>query len=108
MLQEQLSIFPTAMLTIARRQQMIADKLAADIAASGAAVDAAVERLQLELSSGGNIRLEEARPTDSWLASCQELLKNKLIQAGDPGGGLGIADIQVCHAFACGLYPKLF
>lgn len=94
-LQQQMSSLPTAMQSVATRQQMVLDKLAADIAAAAAVLDAAVSRLQMELSSGGNIRLEEGKHSDSWFASCQELLKSKLIQTSDSGGGLGIDDIQV-------------
>jgi hypothetical protein len=70
-------------------------RLAADTQASAAAPDA-IARLQLELSSGGNIRLEEARADEAWLASCQELLRSRLVQAGEPGGVHGITDVQVC------------
>lgn len=94
-LQDTLNSIEAAMHSVASRQQEIGNRFAKDTNASAAGLNAAVSRLQLELSSGGNIRLEEARPTDSWLTSCQQLLKSRLIQAGEPGGELGITELQV-------------
>lgn len=102
-LQDQLSSVHKAMQSVASRRQEIANGLALDISVSAAGLDAAISRLQLELNSGGNIRLEEARPTDSWLASCQELVKSRLIQAGD---GLGVEDVQVSGSSYWRLYQQ--
>jgi hypothetical protein len=93
--QVQLSGIQAAAESVAALQDQLATKLSADTQASAAALEDAVARLQLELSSGGNIRLEEARADEPWLASCQELLRSRLVQAGEPGGVHGITDVQV-------------
>ncbi|WIA10534.1 hypothetical protein OEZ85_010722 [Tetradesmus obliquus] len=97
-LQAQLSSIQAAATAVQARQEQLTARLAADAQASAAALEDAVARLQLELSSGGNIRLEEARADEPWLASCQELLRSRLLQAGEPGGVHGITDVQVVSA----------
>lgn len=52
-------------------QQLSVDQ---DCHAARAALQAVTARLQLELGSAGNIWLEEGRPTDAWVQSCQELV----------------------------------
>jgi hypothetical protein len=99
LVQAQISSIQAAAQSVAARQEQLAAKLSADTQASAAALEDAVARLQLELSSGGNIRLEEARADEAWLASCQELLRSRLVQAGDPGGVHGISDVQVSACF---------
>jgi hypothetical protein len=95
LVQAQLSSIQAAGQAVQAQHEQLTAKLAADTQASAAALEDAVVRLQLELSSGGNIRLEEARPGEAWLASCQELLRSRLLQAGEPGGVHGITDVQV-------------
>lgn len=95
--QAQLSSIQAAATAVQARQEQLTARLAADVQASAAALEDAVARLQLELSSGGNIRLEEARADEPWLASCQELLRSRLLPAGEPGGVHGITDVQVCR-----------
>ncbi|KAI9998978.1 hypothetical protein PInf_003642 [Phytophthora infestans] len=36
-----------------------------------------VARLMLELETGGNIRLEDGKPTDAWFGSCVELVRSR-------------------------------
>ncbi|KAF1788045.1 Leucine-rich repeat domain, L domain-like [Phytophthora cactorum] len=37
-----------------------------------------IARLMLELETGGNIRLEDGKPTDAWFGSCVELVRSRL------------------------------
>jgi hypothetical protein len=53
------------------KEQLSVDQ---DCHAARAALQAATARLQLELGSAGNIWLEEGRPSDAWVQSCQELV----------------------------------
>lgn len=59
-----------------------------DCQAARAALQVATQRLQLELSSAGNIWLEEGRSGDAWMQSCQELLSSSCLQLG--------GHVQVC------------
>ncbi|KAF8068426.1 LRRC9 [Scenedesmus sp. PABB004] len=97
-LAEELAGLAAASEAVAGRQQALAAALEADARAARAALEGAEARLQLELDSGGNVRLEEAAPGDAWLASCQELLRGRLLGAGAPGGGVGVVDIEVVAA----------
>ncbi|POM71314.1 Hypothetical protein PHPALM_12134 [Phytophthora palmivora] len=37
-----------------------------------------IARLMLELETGGNIRLEDGKPSDAWFGSCVELVRSRL------------------------------
>ncbi|KAG7382808.1 Leucine-rich repeat-containing protein 9 [Phytophthora pseudosyringae] len=37
-----------------------------------------IARLMLELETGGNIRLEDGKPSDAWFGSCVELMRSRL------------------------------
>ncbi|CEG45969.1 Protein phosphatase 1, regulatory subunit, and related proteins [Plasmopara halstedii] len=52
-----------------------------------------VARLMLELESGGNIRLEDANPSDAWFVSCEELVRSRLYLSGLQK--FGIKDIKI-------------
>jgi hypothetical protein len=39
--------------------------------------DEQISRLMLELRTGGNVRLEEGRPVDSWFGHCDELMQSR-------------------------------
>ena len=39
--------------------------------------DEQISRLMLELRTGGNVRLEEGRPCDSWFGHCDELMQSR-------------------------------
>lgn len=60
------------------KQQLASQQLvvAADCRAARAALQTATSRLQLELSSAGNIWLEEGHPGEVWMQSCQELVQS--------------------------------
>eukprot|EP00760_Papus_ankaliazontas_P017886 PhM_4_TR17392/c0_g1_i1/m.92790 len=52
-----------------------------------------VNRLLLELNTGGNVRLEDGQPKDVWCQSCVELVRSRYIQTEfEP---YGIKDIRV-------------
>ncbi|GIL49189.1 hypothetical protein Vafri_5338 [Volvox africanus] len=53
-----------------------------------------VARMMLELDTAGNIRLEDARPTDMWYPSCLDLVATRF-NASDFPGSLGISGMQV-------------
>lgn len=57
--------------------------------------DGHVARLMLELESGGNIRLEDGRPSDMWYQSCVELVTSRTNV--DELLSLGVLGIQVRH-----------
>ncbi|RLN49307.1 hypothetical protein BBJ28_00007190 [Nothophytophthora sp. Chile5] len=38
-----------------------------------------IARLMLELETGGNIRLEDGKPSDAWFVSCVELVRSRLL-----------------------------
>uniref|UniRef100_K3X2D6 Protein phosphatase 1 regulatory subunit 7 n=1 Tax=Globisporangium ultimum (strain ATCC 200006 / CBS 805.95 / DAOM BR144) TaxID=431595 RepID=K3X2D6_GLOUD len=40
--------------------------------------DINISRLLLELETGGNIRLEDGKPSDAWFASCVDLIRSRL------------------------------
>ena len=42
-------------------------------------VDGYVRRMLVELESGGNVRLEDGRPSDVWYSSCQDLLASRFL-----------------------------
>jgi hypothetical protein len=60
------------------KQQLASQQLVvkADCRSARAALQTATSRLQLELSSAGNIWLEEGCPGDVWMQSCQELVRS--------------------------------
>eukprot|EP00756_Hemistasia_phaeocysticola_P032666 Hpha_TRINITY_DN16421_c2_g8::TRINITY_DN16421_c2_g8_i1::g.159007::m.159007 len=61
-------------------------------AIEGAAQHAAA-RLMLELQTGGNIRMEEGKPTDVWFQSCVDLVRSRFFAADfEP---LGVKDLRV-------------
>lgn len=39
--------------------------------------ESTVQRLLLELETGGNVRFEDGKPTDPWYKSCQELVLSR-------------------------------
>ncbi|TYZ63056.1 hypothetical protein PybrP1_006872 [[Pythium] brassicae (nom. inval.)] len=43
--------------------------------------DINIARLLLELETGGNIRLEDGKPSDAWFASCVDLVRSRLFPA---------------------------
>lgn len=91
---------PTAQLQecmqlLLQQQALMNGKLAADIQVAMVCLEAAVWRLQLELSSGGNIRLEEVHHDSSWATFCQDLLRSRFVAAGEAGGTEGITGLQV-------------
>lgn len=47
-------------------------------AALQAASDINIARLMLELETGGNIRLEDGKPSDAWFVSCVDLVRSRL------------------------------
>ncbi|GMF32191.1 unnamed protein product [Phytophthora fragariaefolia] len=52
-----------------------------------------IARLMLELETGGNIRLEDGKPSDAWFGSCVELVRSRLFLPELQK--LGINDIQI-------------
>lgn len=50
-------------------------------------------RLYLELDTGGNIRLEDGKPSDIWFTSCQDLIKSRV--SNSKLQEYGIKDIKV-------------
>lgn len=74
-------------------QHLAGQRLAVDqdCRAATAALQATTARLQLELSSAGNIWLEESRPSDAWLQSCQELVRSFA-----PPSNVPHEQLQVC------------
>lgn len=52
-----------------------------------------IHKLITELETGGNIRLEEGKPTEKWFVSCAELIKSRF-DAND-FAPLGIVDINI-------------
>lgn len=55
--------------------------------------DINIARLLLELETGGNIRLEDGKPSDAWFASCVDLVRSRLFPA--ELHILGIQDIRI-------------
>ncbi|KAE9361936.1 hypothetical protein PF008_g533 [Phytophthora fragariae] len=52
-----------------------------------------IARLLLELETGGNIRLEDGKPSDAWFGSCVELVRSRLFLPELQK--LGVNDIQI-------------
>eukprot|EP00644_Phytophthora_capsici_P004087 jgi/Phyca11/131523/e_gw1.107.73.1 len=52
-----------------------------------------IARLMLELETGGNIRLEDGKPSDAWFGSCVELVRSRLFLPDLQK--YGINDIQI-------------
>jgi hypothetical protein len=50
-------------------------------------------RLIVELETGGNIRLEDGKPTDVWYSSCVDLVNSRFFQ--QDFASHGIADLRV-------------
>ncbi|GLD92807.1 hypothetical protein PINS_up001386 [Pythium insidiosum] len=57
------------------------------------ATDISISRLMLELDTGGNIRLEDGKPTDPWYSSCIELVRSRLCL--DDLRVFGICDVKI-------------
>lgn len=55
--------------------------------------DINIARLLLELETGGNIRLEDGKPSDAWFASCVDLVRSRLFPS--ELRALHIRDIRV-------------
>ncbi|DAZ98103.1 TPA: hypothetical protein N0F65_005265 [Lagenidium giganteum] len=55
--------------------------------------DISITRLMLELETGGNIRLEDGKPTDAWFASCVDLVKSRFFQSDLKN--FGIQDVRI-------------
>lgn len=68
-----------------------------DCTAARAALQSATWRLQLELSSAGNVWLEEGGPGDSWVEVCHQLLNTCCLQPG--AGEKPALQVQVCVTF---------
>ena len=47
----------------------------------GALMEEHIHRMLMELETGGNIRMEEGRPTDLWHSSCVDLIKSRFNKA---------------------------
>lgn len=45
-----------------------------------------ISRLVVELETGGNIRMEEGKPTDVWFTSCVDLVRNRYMSAPTAAG----------------------
>ncbi|KAK1932454.1 Leucine-rich repeat-containing protein 9 [Phytophthora citrophthora] len=52
-----------------------------------------IARLMLELETGGNIRLEDGKPSDAWFGSCVELVRSRLFLPDLQK--FGVNDIQI-------------
>lgn len=68
--------------------------LSRDRAAATAAMQAAVDRLLVELHSAGNVRVEEGGLQDGWNRACRELVASRLSGAADKAVW-GITGIKV-------------
>ncbi|XP_029195766.2 leucine-rich repeat-containing protein 9-like isoform X1 [Acropora millepora] len=55
--------------------------------------ESTVQRLLLELETGGNVRFEDGKPTDPWYKSCQELVLSRFCV--DDYMGCGISGIKI-------------
>lgn len=99
------------------KQQLASQQLRVteDCRAARAALQTATSRLQLELDSAGNIWLEEGRPGEAWMQSCQELVRSSCragalpasrglqgvgVQVSPAAGGLAFLDPS-CNAVSC-------
>lgn len=53
-----------------------------------------IRRMMVELETGGNIRMEDGKPTDLWYSSCMDLVNSRFF----PGdfATLGIKGLKVC------------
>ncbi|KAF0688537.1 Aste57867_19853 [Aphanomyces stellatus] len=56
------------------------------------ASDKTIRRLVLELNTGGNIRLEDGKPSDVWYSSCVDLLTSRAFV-----GDLAVFGVQALH-----------
>lgn len=98
--QPQLEELHAAMQSIAAHQLLTESSVERDVNACKVSLDSAIARLDTELRTGGNVRLEEARPGDGCFSSCQHMLRSKLLCAKDTADGLGIIDIEVTAGWA--------
>lgn len=55
--------------------------------------DINISRLLLELETGGNIRLEDGKPSDAWFVSCVDLVRSRLFPA--ELRSFGVQDIRI-------------
>jgi hypothetical protein len=69
---------PGALLAAGCTPQAISERFEESRAETYALVEQRVARLILELESCGNVRLEEGRPGDAWVASCAAMVAGRL------------------------------